>query len=99
MRCHVHLLCHPGRRLPWREISNGPSFEDNFGTHYLSLRDGRYFVAALCASGDARCTPILPVLYEPVLTGIVQGRVLLRGFERIDESAVVQEWRCKLLGA
>ena len=99
MRCRVYLLRRRGRRLPWREVSNGASFEGDLSTHYLSLEHARYFVATLIAAGDALRRPLLPVLYEPVLTGIGHGRLLLRGFERIDESAVVQEWRCEVLGA
>ena len=99
MRCRVYPLRRRGRRLPWREVSNGPSFEGNLSTHYLTLPDARYFVATLVAPGDALCKPILPDLYEPVLTSIGNGSLLLRGFERPsdDAPATVQEWRCEVL--
>jgi hypothetical protein len=51
-------------------------------------------VAKLVATGDAFCKPLLPELYEPVLTIIGNGRLVLRGFEREGEAATVQEWRC-----
>ena len=82
MRCRVYPLRHGGRRLPWREVVNAPSFEGELSTHYLSLPDARYFLAKLAAPGDALCKPLLPELYEPVLTSIGNGLMLLRGFER-----------------
>ena len=53
MRCRVYLLRRRGRRLPWREVQNGPVFEGELGTHYLSLPGARYFVAKLVVPGDA----------------------------------------------
>jgi hypothetical protein len=47
--------------------------------------------------GDALCKPLLPELYEPVLTNIGHGVLMLRGFEREGEAATVQEWRCEVL--
>jgi hypothetical protein len=86
-----------GRRLPLREAANAPSFEGNLSTHYLRLKDARYFVTTLIAPGDALCKPQLPELYEPVLTNIGHGVLMLRGFEREGEAATVQEWRCEVL--
>ena len=99
MRCRVFPLRRRGRRLPWREVCNSPSFEGELSAHYLNLKDARYFVATLVAPGDALCKPILPELYEPVLTSMGNGLLVLRGFERLNEDAgaVVQEWRCEVL--
>jgi hypothetical protein len=97
MHCRVYPLRRRGRRLPWREASNSPSFEGELSTYYLSLPGGRYFVAKLVAPGDALCKPLLPALFEPVLTSIGNGRLVLRGFERDGEAATVQEWRCEVL--
>ena len=36
-----------GRRLPWREVVNGLSFEGDLSTYYLSLANARYFAAQL----------------------------------------------------
>jgi hypothetical protein len=52
----------------------------------LSLPDARYLVAKLVAPGDASCKPLLPELYEPVLTSIGNGLLVLRGFEREGEA-------------
>ena len=43
------------------------------------------------APGDALCKPLLPELFEPVLTNIGNVAALLRGFEREGEAATVQE--------
>jgi hypothetical protein len=96
VRCRVYPLRRRGRRLPWREVSNAPSFEGDLSTHYLTLMDARYFVATLVAPGDAHWRPLLPELYEPVLTTIGNGTLVLRGFEREGEAATVQEWRCEI---
>jgi hypothetical protein len=99
MRCRVYPLRRRGRRLPWREVCNGPSFQGDLRTHYLSLKDDRYFVATLVSPGDVFCKPLLPNLYEPVLITILGGLLVLRGFERLDDSAMVQEWRCEVLAS
>jgi hypothetical protein len=93
MRCRVYPLRRRGRRLPWREVANAPSFDGDLSAHYLSLPDARYLVAKLAAPGDAFCKPLLPQLYEPVLTHLGNGVLVLRGFEREGEAATVQEWR------
>lgn len=97
MYCRVYPLRRRGRRLPWREVSNAPSFEGDLSTYYLSVPDARYLVAKLVASGDALCKPLLPELYEPVLISIGNGLLVLREFEREGEAATVQEWRCEVI--
>jgi hypothetical protein len=77
-------------------VQNGPVFEGELGTHYLSLPGGRYFVAKLVAPGDALCKPILPELWEPILVNAGHWVLVLRGFERLDDSATVHEWRCEV---
>ena len=95
MRCHVYPLRCRGRRLPWREVQNGPGFEGELRTHYLTLTDARYFVASLVAPGDALCKPLLPELWEPILVNAGNWVLVLRGFERAgddpDGAATVQE--------
>ena len=97
-RCRVYLLRRRGRRLPWREVQNSPVFEGELRTSYLSLDNARYFVASLLRPGDALCKPILPGLWEPILVNAGDWVLVLRGFEREDGAAVVQEWRCEVLG-
>jgi hypothetical protein len=54
-------------------------------------------MAKLVSPGDAFCKPLLPELFEPVLTSIGNGSLVLRGFERDSGAATVQEWRCEVL--
>jgi hypothetical protein len=92
-----NAILHLSRpRLPWRGVSNAPSFEGELSTHYLRLANARYFVAQLLGSGDAFRKPLLPELYEPVLTNLGNGVLVLRGFEREGDAATVQEWRCEM---
>jgi hypothetical protein len=97
MPCRVYPLRRRGRRLPWREVANGPSFEGLLSTQYLSVANALYFVAQLLGPGDAFREPLLPNLFEPVLTHLGNGVLVLRGFEREGEAATVQEWRCEVL--
>jgi len=54
-------------------------------------------VAQLLGPGDAFRKQLLPQLYEPVLTGLGNGVLVLRGFEREGETATVLEWRCEVI--
>jgi hypothetical protein len=78
-------------------VQNGRVFEGELRTHYLTLKDARYFVASLLRPGDALCKPILPELWEPILVSAGNWVLVLRGFEREDGAAMVQEWRCEVL--
>lgn len=69
----------------------------NSAPHYLSLANARSFVAKLVAPADGLIKPLLPDLYEPVLTNIGNGLLVLRGFARLDDSATVREGRCEVL--
>jgi hypothetical protein len=95
LRCRVYPLRCRGRRLPWREVVNAPSFEGDLSTHYLSLSDARYFVATLVSAGNALCKPLRPELYEPVLTNIGNGALALESLQ--NQAATVQEWRCVVI--
>jgi hypothetical protein len=77
-------------------VANATPFEGDLST-YLTLRNGRYFVAQLLGPGDAFRKPLLPQLYEPVLTSLGNSVLVLRGFEREGGAATVQEWRCEIL--
>jgi hypothetical protein len=54
-------------------------------------------VAQQLGPGDAFRKPLLPQLYEPILTSLRNGVLVLRGFEREGETATVQEWRCEVI--
>jgi len=96
VRFKVYLLRRRGRRLPWREVQNGPSFVGDLRTHSVDHGGERYNVASLHPIGSPMEQPAVPELYEPVLLGFSVLAFRLRGFERVGEGdnahSVVQEW-------
>jgi hypothetical protein len=98
MRFMVRSLRSCGRRLPWREVRNGPAYTGDLITYELQAKTSRVFVATI-AGPDPAGTKALPDPYEPVLAGISTLAFRLRGFERHEGGegpyAVVQEWHCE----
>jgi len=87
-----------GRRLPWREIENGPSFVGRLISYRIQHGDRDYEAIKLSPSEPAISLD-LPGLYEPVLEGFALNAFTLRGYERLETPegpiGVVQEWWCK----
>ena len=89
----VRLKRCRGRRLPWPDVENGPSFEGDLRTYYGG-RSGRVLIATL-VTPDGLATALLPALHEPQFTGMSVQAFELQGVERLDDgTAVVQEWYC-----
>lgn len=99
MRFRVFPLRVKGRRLPWREVQNGPSYTGDLVTYYMEVRGERYAVATLMSPEPAQGN-LLPDLYEPVLLGFAPLAFRLRGFERLKGAqgpmSVVQEWHVEM---
>jgi hypothetical protein len=99
MHFKVRPLRIRGRRLPWREVQNGPVFEGDLRTYEMQ-HGGHWVKAATLALRDPAACSLLPDLYEPVLVGIAPLALQLRGIERHDgpdgRYSVVQEWHCEL---
>ena len=99
MRFKVSLLRKNGRRLPWREAQNGPTYVGTLVTHMEERGGERYIVTAL-QPDDPMSTDRPPALYEAVLLGFAPVAFRLRGFERVEGPdgglSVVQEWHCEL---
>lgn len=99
VRFNVRPLRVNGRRLPWREVQNGPAYEGDLTTYEMHGKAGRVFAAKL-AGPDPVSPNQLPVLYEPVFTGMATLAFRLRGFERHEGTdgpySVAQEWHCEL---
>lgn len=99
VRFKVYLLRRRGRRIPWRDVVNGPCHVGDVITHAVDIGSERYAVATLRPLDPAAAAPI-PDLYEPVLIGFFTLAFRLRGFERVESTAghfsVVQEWHCEL---
>jgi hypothetical protein len=87
-----------GRRLPWREIENGPSYVGALISYTTKRGESTYSAVAL-QSGNPVESKSLPELYEPVLVLFAPNAFVLRGYERIETEqgaiGVVQEWQCR----
>jgi hypothetical protein len=98
MNFRVYPMRHRGRRLPWREIENGPSYVRALISYTTKHGEGTYSVLEL-QSGNPAESKSLPNLYEPALVLFAPNALLLRGYERIDTPegtiGVVQEWQCR----
>ena len=68
------------RRLPWREVLNGPVFEGDLRSCERPSRNGVVEALTLAQLDPAVPKP-LPNLYEPVLLGFAPLAFQIRGFE------------------
>jgi len=88
-----------GRRLPWREIENGPSFVGALISYTTKHGESTYSVLALQSGNPAEKEKPLPDLYEPALVLFAPNAFVLRGYERVETTegaiGVVQEWQCR----
>ena len=92
MRFKVYLLRNQGRRLPWRDVRNGPFFVGSLVTHREDRGGERYAVTSVRPS-DPMQADTMPKLYEAVLLGFSPLAFRLRGFERTEDGyGVIQEW-------
>jgi hypothetical protein len=71
----------------------------DLSTYLLSAPEARYLVAKLVAPGDALCKALLPELYEPVLTSIGNGLIVLRRFGREGKALTQYPSECIIPGA
>lgn len=97
MIVELRLMRNCGRRLPWREIDNGPAYIGKLQT-VCSVGSARPITARLLTV-DAQCRHIVPDLHEPMIIGFGIDTFRLRGIERVELDdgiyGVVQEWQCK----
>ena len=77
--------------------SNAPAFERELSSSLSEPPRRALLRGEAGRAGDALYKPLLPELYEPFLTNIGNGLLVLRGFEREGEAAMVQEWRCEVI--
>jgi hypothetical protein len=94
----VSPLRNRGRRLPWRDVVNGPHYVGQLTTHTTEIDGERYYVATLRPM-EPKQDALLPELYEPVLVACSILAFRLRGFERVAAArgafGAVQEWHCE----
>src|SRR5437879_7492451 len=85
MQFRVYPMRQRGRRLPWREIENGPSYVGTLQSYRIKHGEQDYNAVGLSAGTPAEAKP-LPDLYEPTLVLFAQNAFVIRGFERVDTS-------------
>ncbi len=93
MRFKVYPLRRRGRRLPWRDVRNGPAQVGELLSRFIDHGGYRYHVLTL-ASGAPMEQPLME-LYEPVLLTMAPLAFRVRGFERVEVGqgyTVLQEW-------
>ncbi len=99
MYVRVRPLRLRGRRLPWDEVLNGPTYTGDLVTYGTPTRHGIVQAATLLMQDPAAPKGIRD-LYEPVLLTMSTLAFRLRGFERQDGPegpfGVVQEWHCEV---
>jgi hypothetical protein len=96
MKVRVFCLRSRGRRLGRNENPEGVPGDLRMYSQVHGTEMHR--VARLCTRTDRSSTDreLLPPLYCPELVAVGDGAILLRGFQSVDGSAYVQEWRCQL---
>ena len=94
MKVRVFALRSRGRRSPRTEDPEGVAGE--LQMHSMLRGTELHTVARLCARTQRSIheQELLPPLYSPELVALGKGALLLRGFQSIDGTAYVQEWRC-----
>jgi len=86
-----------GRRLSWRDISNAPHFVGSLHSHREELDRFPIHVMSLLDPADPGGKPLVPDLFDPVMTGFSTNAFGFRGFELLnghDGPAIIQEWYC-----
>lgn len=96
MKVRVISLRQRGRRLERAEHPDGVPGDLRMYSQVLGSEMHR--VARLCTRTDRSSTDreLLPPLFAPELVALGERALLLRGFQSVDGTAYVQEWRCLL---
>lgn len=88
----VTVMRKDGVRLDSKELAKQPMWSGDF---ILDTANGARRLR-IKSPWDAAYAPI--ELYEPVLVSASSGRQIWRGFERVGERGVVQEWMVRSRG-
>lgn len=100
MLVNVRLWRFRGRRLPFRDVDNGPVFRGDLRL-VTSHGGGDRPIQALLVVPDGKAAHAIPALHEPMITLMGSDSFVLRGIERLeadgDVYGVVQEWRCEVV--
>lgn len=96
MKVRVFSLRQRGKRYPRSE--GEPGVPGDLRMFSQVLGSEMHMVARLCTRTDrsSQDRELLPPLYSPELVAVGERALLLRGFQSVDGTAYVQEWRCLL---
>ena len=96
MKVRVFVLRTRGRRTHQPDRTEGVPGDLRMYSQVLGSEMHR--VARLCTRTDrsSQDRELLPPLYAPELVALGERSLLLRGFQSLDGSAYVQEWRCQV---
>jgi hypothetical protein len=96
MKVRVFVLRQRGRRTHAADRTEGVPGDLRMYSQVLGSE--MHKVARLCTRTDrsSQDRELLPPLYSPELVALGERSLLLRGFQSIDGSAYVQEWRCQV---
>lgn len=93
MKVKVFLLRRSGRRFHDR---GQEGVDGELRMHAMTRGAETHKVAQLCrrVQGSSKDEEVIPPLYCPELVAVVNGAMLLRGYESAGNVGYVQEWRC-----
>ena len=95
MKFTVTKLRERGKRLNAGQIANTRSLSGDLVTCSIASTKGYYKVAELKENASGGLKETLITLYEPEIVQISGSCLLLRGIEKADGRAFLQEWRCE----
>ena len=96
MHVSVRRLRHHGRRLSDHDIANMPDVDGELHTATINHGPRSYMIAMLRDPGNPVSGQLVPDLYEATMVMIGPGGFVLRGFERDEGRAEMQEWRIEI---
>ncbi len=96
MKVRVYPLRRNGRRMERTDAPDG--VPGDLRMYSMVQGSEMHRVARLCTRTDRSSTDreLLPPLFSPELVAVGDRALLLRGFQAVDGTAYVQEWRCLL---
>ena len=87
MKFYLNLLRRDGKRLRANEAAQPPRLI----ILKLTAVDGFRLAEATCCQGGS----VVGRLWEPMLVGVRENDMMLRGLEKLNEASMAQEWRLR----
>jgi hypothetical protein len=94
MKFRVTKLRERGKRLADIQIANAQHLLGDLVSSHVASTKGFYRVADLKEDSSGGLKESLATLFEPELVQISASGMLLRGIEKMEGRAYLQEWKC-----